>query len=434
MAPSSPILQVEQISKRYRLGVIGRQSLAEELRYWTCRLRGRDPGEELGELEEGWRHRAPGRLASQMDQEHPGYFWSLRDVSFSIGRGEVVGVVGANGAGKSTLLKILARITEPTEGRARIAGRMSALLEVGTGFHPELTGRENVFVNGAILGMGEREIRAKFDAIVAFAEVEDFIDTPVKRYSSGMRARLAFAVAAHLEPDVLLLDEVLSVGDASFQRKCVEMMRRLAGRGRTVLIVSHRISTLSEMCGRTLWLDKGRLRMDGDTEDVLSRYLEATTHGEGEKTWEKGKALVKVPGLRLYAFRVIGPGGEVVAAPRAEEAATVEVVFEWEEGVAVREVGFEVATAQGQTVFEAFPGEDVGEVVGRVRLLGTIPGGYLTPGPRLVSLLVRPAPGEPAERVGKPLLLEVLPGAGAAGGRGMLRLPVRWRQEEGGRA
>ena len=201
-------------------------------------------------------------------------FWALRNINFEVKRGEILGIIGRNGAGKSTLLKILSRITEPTEGRVILRGRISSLLEVGTGFHPELTGRENIFLNGAILGMTQREIRTKFDEIVAFAEVEKFIDTPVKRYSSGMYVRLAFAVAAHLEPEILIIDEVLAVGDTEFQKKCIGKMDEVSrSQGRTVLFVSHNMEAVLKLCTRALLIDGGRVRTIGDVKDVVPAYL-----------------------------------------------------------------------------------------------------------------------------------------------------------------
>ncbi|MHB8694011.1 MAG: ABC transporter ATP-binding protein [Solirubrobacteraceae bacterium] len=204
--------------------------------------------------------------------------WALRDVSFELARGSTLGIIGRNGAGKTTLLSILCKVTTPTEGRALIAGKASALLEVGTGFHGDLTGRENVFLNGAILGMSRREIERKFDEIVAFAEIERFIDTPVKRYSSGMTVRLAFAVAAHLEPDVLLIDEVLSVGDASFQQKCLGKIGDVTSQGRTVVLVSHNLPTIASFAQRCLWLDRGTISADGPPADVIREYLANVTH------------------------------------------------------------------------------------------------------------------------------------------------------------
>jgi lipopolysaccharide transport system ATP-binding protein len=211
-------------------------------------------------------------------------FWALRDVSFGVGTGEAIGIIGRNGAGKSTLLKILSRITEPTEGRVRIRGHIASLLEVGTGFHPELTGRENIFLNGAVLGMPRTHIKDKFDEIVAFAEVETFLDTPVKHYSSGMYVRLAFAVAAHLEPDILVVDEVLAVGDGEFQKKCLGRMGGVADRGRTVLFVSHQMNQIRRLCRRCLWLQDGRVRMDGPTAEVIGAYeTSGATAGPSEE-------------------------------------------------------------------------------------------------------------------------------------------------------
>ena len=204
-------------------------------------------------------------------------FWALKDVTFDVRRGEVIGIIGRNGAGKSTLLKILSRITDPTEGKVHIKGRVASLLEVGTGFHPELSGRENVFLNGAILGMGRNEIKKKFDEIVAFAETEKFLDTPVKRYSSGMYVRLAFAVAAHLEPEILIVDEVLAVGDASFQKKCLGKMSEVANQGRTVLFVSHNIAAITQLTRSCLWLDCGNLVLRGKSSHVVSKYLRKVT-------------------------------------------------------------------------------------------------------------------------------------------------------------
>lgn len=208
-------------------------------------------------------------------------FWALKGINFEVERGDVVGIIGRNGAGKSTLLKILSRITEPSAGHVAIKGRVASLLEVGTGFHPELTGRENIYLNGAILGMTRAEIRRKFDEIVAFAEIEKFLDTPVKRYSSGMYVRLAFAVAAHLEPEILIIDEVLAVGDAEFQKKCLGKMQDVAGHGRTVLLVSHNMGTLSSICGTGLLLEGGNVRMSGEIEAVLRAYRSKTSSGSG---------------------------------------------------------------------------------------------------------------------------------------------------------
>jgi lipopolysaccharide transport system ATP-binding protein len=216
-------------------------------------------------------------------KQHSEEFWALKEISFDVKQGEVVGIIGRNGAGKSTLLKILSRITEPTTGRLGIRGRVASLLEVGTGFHPELTGRENVFLNGAILGMSREEIKRKFDEIVAFAEVEQFLETPVKRYSSGMYVRLAFAVAAHLEPEILIIDEVLAVGDYEFQRRCLGKMNKVARAGRTVLFVSHNMTAIEELCQRAILLKNGRIEHSGPTHQVVADYLTSTV---GDSAWE----------------------------------------------------------------------------------------------------------------------------------------------------
>ncbi len=216
----------------------------------------------------------PPALCSMPSSQSDNTIWALKDVSFEVKQGEVVGIIGRNGAGKSTLLKILSRITEPTSGDVKLYGRVSSLLEVGTGFHPELTGRENIYLNGAILGMTKKEICSKFDEIVDFAEIEKFIDTPVKRYSSGMYVRLAFAVAAHLEPEILVVDEVLAVGDAAFQKKCLGKMKNVAKHGRTVLFISHTMPTIENLCDRVIWIDQGKIIQDDEARKVVGNYID----------------------------------------------------------------------------------------------------------------------------------------------------------------
>jgi lipopolysaccharide transport system ATP-binding protein len=257
----STVIKVENLSKSYRLGSISTGSLHKDLQSFWARVRGKeDPNRRIGET--GYNH-SKGYL-----------FWALRDVSFEVKQGQVLGILGRNGAGKSTLLKILSRITAPSHGSVKIRGRIASLLEVGTGFHPELTGRENVYLNGAILGMTKREIDRKFDEIVDFAEIEQFIDTPVKRYSSGMYVRLAFAVAAHLESEILIVDEVLAVGDARFQKKCLGKMGDVSKNGgRTVLFVSHNMSAISNLCKSSLLLDHGVVQHHGLTGFVIDQYL-----------------------------------------------------------------------------------------------------------------------------------------------------------------
>ena len=274
-----PIISVQKLSKRYKLGVFNAKTLREEAEAFLARL-----GRKKAELAVGG---GPLSVNSSQVTRHPSLssapadeFWALRDVSFDVQPGEVIGVIGRNGAGKSTLLKILSRITEPTSGEARIRGRVASLLEVGTGFHPELTGRENIFLNGTILGMTKAEVQSKFDQIVDFAEIEKFIDTPVKRYSSGMYVRLAFAVAAHLEPEILIVDEVLAVGDASFQKKCLGKMKDVAGHGRTVLFVSHNMQAVKQLCSKAIVIDNAQIRFEGDVHEAAAFYLGQGSGGQ----------------------------------------------------------------------------------------------------------------------------------------------------------
>ncbi len=292
---ASAVVSVRGLSKRYRLGTsaaaYGR--LTESI------------SDGIGNLfSRGKRHT---KLRSRE------YLWALRDVSFDIGEGEVVGIIGRNGAGKTTLLKVLSRITEPTSGQARVRGRVGALLEVGAGFHYELTGRENVFLNGAILGMRRREIYKRFDDIVAFAEVEPFIDTPVKRYSSGMVVRLAFAVAAHLDPDVLVVDEVLAVGDAAFQKKCLGRMGEVGTSGRTILFVSHNMGSIRSLCQRALVLDSGGVVFDGSAGDAVATYMSEVgrIEGGGEVVWSSDDpARPCTEEIGLSRIRLVEPSGQ----------------------------------------------------------------------------------------------------------------------------
>lgn len=258
------ILSVEGVSKQYRLGVIGTGTLSHDLNRWWHRMRGLpDPYAEIGQ--ENAREIAGGD-----------YVWALKDVSFSVNEGDVLGIIGKNGAGKSTLLKLLARVTSPTKGRISYEGRIASLLEVGTGFHPELTGRENIYLNGAILGMTKAEISAKLEEIVEFSGVAKYIDTPSKRYSSGMTVRLGFAIAAHLEPEILIVDEVLAVGDADFQERCIRKMKSISETGRTILFVSHNMTSVSKLCNRGIILNRGTIEFeDTNIENVTNRYLDS---------------------------------------------------------------------------------------------------------------------------------------------------------------
>ena len=297
----------EGISKQYSLGQLqrGYGTLRDALAAGARRVRSGDLHHHQGEQ-----------------------IWALEDVSFEVAEGEVVGVIGRNGAGKSTLLKILTRITTPTEGRAEIRGRVGSLLEVGTGFHAELTGRENIFLNGAILGMSRREIAAKFDEIVAFSGIEKFIDTPVKRYSSGMYVRLAFSVAAHLEPEIMLVDEVLAVGDAEFQRRCLGRMEEYGMSGRTVLFVSHNMPAVARLCDRVILLGRGKLVFDGPAADVVAHYLQSEAGTGSSRTWNDPAVAPGNDLVRLRSVRVVDEDGSPLDAADVRRPVGIEIAFD----------------------------------------------------------------------------------------------------------
>jgi lipopolysaccharide transport system ATP-binding protein len=317
-------------------------------------------------------------------------FWALRDVTFEVKRGEVLGIIGRNGAGKSTLLKILSRITEPDGGRAVVRGRVASLLEVGTGFHAELTGRENIFLNGAILGMTRAEIRKKFDEIVAFAEIERFLDTPVKRYSSGMYVRLAFAVAAHLDPEVLVIDEVLAVGDADFQKKSLGKMHSVAARdNRTVLFVSHNLQAVQSLCDRAILLDSGTVEMRGPSRAVVAHYLRHAQSSEGERVWPENAA----PGndaVSLLAVRILSESGEPSGSVETDKDFFVEFEFIARKLDRSLCVGFDLANSDGVTVLRSYQTDSREENwasvrIGRNRWRCKIPRGLLNGGNYLVN-------------------------------------------------
>ncbi|MEI9962755.1 MAG: ABC transporter ATP-binding protein [Limisphaerales bacterium] len=344
---SDSIITVENLGKKYVLGKGGARS--EGLRHAI---------HDLATAPLRWFKKSPIHLdrgegeVLKSPQPPSEDFWALKDVSFEVKQGEVVGIIGRNGAGKSTLLKILSRITEPTEGRVTIKGRVASLLEVGTGFHPELTGRENVFLNGAILGMSRAEIRKKFDEIVAFAEVEKFLDTPVKRYSSGMYVRLAFAVAAHLEPEILIVDEVLAVGDAQFQKKCLGKMQSVSNKeGRTVLFVSHNMQAVTSLCTAAILLQNGKLVLHGDTSRVVIRYLSSKTSNSAEAVWPFEKA----PGTAIAKLRAVyamNEKNEVCNAFDLGETVTLKVEF-WILKKSRMTVSFHLYNQQGVNLFAA---------------------------------------------------------------------------------
>jgi lipopolysaccharide transport system ATP-binding protein len=322
-------IEIQSLSKRYRLGrAQHEQMLRERLAAMIRRPFGRSSAAES--------------------------VWALRDVSFDADEGEVIGIIGRNGAGKSTLLKILSRITHPTSGSARVNGRVAALLEVGTGFHDELTGRENIYLNGSILGMRKREVEDRFDAIVDFSGVEQFIDTPIKHYSSGMRLRLGFAVAAHLEPDVLIVDEVLAVGDAGFQKKCISTMEGLRRNGRTVLFVSHNLAAVENLCSRGIWIDAGTVKMDADAKQVIAAYMESFL---GERP--SGSDLTTIESrlgtgeIRFTRLEFLSPDGTACAMIRSGDSVVFR--FHFRASVAIRDpsFGFRLFSQMGTLITES---------------------------------------------------------------------------------
>ena len=299
-----PVIHVKDLGKEYRIGT-------QDSAYATLR---ETLVHKAGSL---WKPR----------QQRVKRIWALRNASFEVNPGEVVGIIGRNGAGKTTLLKILSRITEPTTGRVELRGRVGSLLEVGTGFHPELTGRENIYLNGSILGMRRNEIERRFDEIVAFAEVDQFVDTPVKRYSSGMYLRLAFAVAAHLETEILLVDEVLAVGDVQFQKKCMGKIEQVAGQGRTVLFVSHNMPAVQRLCTRGILLVDGGIVRDGNVRQVVQEYLTLDLRQAGERTWPDNKSAPGDSVARMRAVRALNTGGQVASEFSVRDEWYLEVEF-----------------------------------------------------------------------------------------------------------
>jgi ABC-type polysaccharide/polyol phosphate transport system ATPase subunit len=327
---SDTVIKVENLSKKYRLGVINRRMLVDQIESWVARKLGKpDPHSSVFE-------HATDRLPTPYD------FWALKDVSFKIEQGDIVGVMGRNGSGKSTLLKLLSRITSPTTGTAKIKGRVASLLEVGTGFNHEMTGKENVFLNGSILGMRDKEIQERYERIAEFAEIPDFMDTPVKRYSSGMRVRLAFAVAAHLEPEILVLDEVLAVGDAKFQEKCLNRIDEIKNSGVTILFVSHSSQSVLKLCTKGILLEEGRLVAEGTAREVTDRYLESlhlkTDSQAGEPGLPDSRTGLFLGKLAGLFSRRLGKGQVVLNAP-----------VETSEGCVVADLGW-VSDARMQTL------------------------------------------------------------------------------------
>lgn len=330
-------VEVENIGKRYQIGSMPtmyrtfRESLSETFHNLT-RPKAQNPDSNT--------------------------FWALKDVSFKVKEGQAVGIVGRNGAGKSTLLKILSRVTDPTVGSAKIFGRVGSLLEVGTGFHPELTGRENIFLNGAILGMKNNEIASKLDEIIAFSEVERFIDTPVKRYSSGMYLRLAFAVAAHLEPEVLVVDEVLAVGDAEFQRKCIGKMNDVANAGRTVLFVSHNMSAILRLTSETVVLEKGRMILQAPTPEAVDFYLSHGFSKDGERSWKAAEIPSSAAPFVPLTLKILNAAGAIADTVRSTDAFTIEFSYRLDEAITGLRVGLYLISTRGEFIFTSFDVDD----------------------------------------------------------------------------
>ncbi len=339
------VIQAEKVSKEYRLGVINHGTLYRDLQSWWAKVKGRpDPNAEISDLAQD---------ASHTQRVFGDHFKALEDISFEVAQGDVIGLIGKNGAGKSTLLKVISRITAPTSGQIRLRGRVASLLEVGTGFHPELTGKENVFLNGAILGMAQKEIRNKFDQIVEFAEIGEFVNTPVKRYSSGMYVRLAFSVAAHLEPEILLVDEVLAVGDANFQKKCMGRMKEVSQEGRTILFVSHNMTAINSICKEAIHIHDGRLVDQGETSAVIQRYLDSGqvgTNGVYSKNPEelKGKAVI-------FRVAVLDHTGKESGTLELNQGFSVEVCYELREALSGLSVGLQVLGEDGYTAIYSLP-------------------------------------------------------------------------------
>jgi lipopolysaccharide transport system ATP-binding protein len=361
-------IEVHGIGKRYRLGAAGgdRAYSYKSLRDILAAV--------------------PRKLFRRHEAKAPPTFWALKDISFDVAEGEVVGLIGRNGAGKSTFLKVLSRVTDPTEGRILLHGRIGSLLEVGTGFHPELTGRENIFLNGAILGMRRAEIVRRFDAIVAFAEVEKFIDTPVKHYSSGMYLRLAFAVAAHLEPEILLVDEVLAVGDAAFQKKCLGKMADISQQGRTVVFVSHNMTALRSLCTRAVWLNEGKVMEDGSAAAVVDHYLQKNAISNLESRWDDPEAAPGDHRARLHLVRVNPMGGET---DHITVETPLEIEFQYWNFVpgAILNVSIFLYTLEEVCVFN-IGSEFAPRPAGMIRHTVQIPGNFLNTGAYYLNFML----------------------------------------------
>jgi len=412
------VIKAENLGKKY---IIGHQ---RQPRYQTLR-------DTMAHTARGVWQRMRHPLSPNRESIDLEELWALKDINFEVQRGERVGIIGANGAGKSTLLKVLSRITEPTTGKVRIKGRVSSLLEVGTGFHPELTGRENIFLNGAILGMTRQEVKRKFDEIVAFAELEKFLDTPVKRYSSGMYVRLAFAVAAHLEPEILIVDEVLAVGDAAFQKKCLGKMENVAKEGRTILFVSHNMSAIANLCSRGIWIDKGIIAQEGLPDRVIQTYLSKGISDQSAIHFGIDAARVG----QITSISLITAEGKPATVFEISKPICIEIGYEVRERLVDHRIGVVIRTMGGITVFVSNNSDfsttsmsiDCGTYLGRLM----IPGCLLNTGVYTVTCYL----GEPNVRRldtrENAIHFEITgnPYHSNAARRGLLVYPFNWSQE-----
>ncbi|TAK34604.1 MAG: ATP-binding cassette domain-containing protein [Saprospiraceae bacterium] len=373
---SNVVVSVENLSKSYRLGQIGTGTFSHDLAVWWAKMRGRpNPLLKIGQVDHGNR-----------DGEE---LMALRDVSFKVLQGEVLGIIGKNGAGKSTLLKILSRVTAPTSGKVKVKGRIASLLEVGTGFHPELTGRENIYLNGAILGMTKQEVTRKFDEIVDFAEVEKFIDTPVKRYSSGMYVRLAFAVAAHLDPEILLVDEVLAVGDAEFQKKCLGKMGDISQTGRTVFFVSHNMSSILRLSRQVLLINKGTIENIGQPERVVNYYLRSGAASLAHREWLNSKEAPGNDAIRIRSVRVVNEQMQTVETTDIRQKTGIEIVFDQQNATVPIVPVISLYNDEGHHVFTAIDTSSKWDKpcqVGQYKCIAWIPGNLLNEGRLTVSV------------------------------------------------
>lgn len=411
------IIQVDNVGKQYRLGTIGTGSLHHDVNRWWHRLRGKeDPYLQIGEANE---------RSTKGSSE---YVWALRDISFTVQPGEVLGIIGRNGAGKSTLLKILSRITTPSTGSIKLGGRVASLLEVGTGMHPDLTGRENIYLNGAILGMRKKEIDRKLDAIVDFAGVERYLDTPVKRYSSGMHVRLGFAVAAHLEPDILIVDEVLAVGDAEFQEKCLGKMQDVSREeGRTVLFVSHNMAAVKNLCTNSILLQQGKVIRNGPANEVVNEYLLNTKNVK--LRWIRQEKNSSPVGFRNIELKVFANSSGIYLVVDLELVINVNAKPFF--------VAVNVSSIDGTPIFQAIPQEgtliSVNEINPRRTLSFQLHTPYLIPGHYMASFWVGPSYGETYDWQENIISFEVVNAPNAvrthpySSRNGYMSIPAEWK-------